>query len=330
MSDDIQISQKGAWGVITLTREKALNALSIDMCAAIDKALSQWALDDAVKAVLVEGQGEKAFCAGGDIKWMYQVGREDPAAAAHFFRVEYQMNARIAAFPKPYVALMDGICMGGGVGISMNASHRIVTERTIWAMPECAIGLIPDVGATYMLPRLPGGLGRYLGLTGARLKGADCLSAEVASHFTQNQKLPALREALLALDLGSDPSGQISEAVASYHEGQPGDLIESLHLIDQLFDRKEDLPHLMERLRTDPSKLAEKALFALKTSSPTSLHLTHHMLSDPSPSFVETLAREFCVAAHLMEGPDFHEGVRAQMIDKDRLPQWSPSKINDV
>ena len=174
---EIIFTQRGGLAVVTLNRPKALNALTLAMCQALDRKLIEWRADTSVHAVLIKGEGERAFCAGGDIRWLHNLllthGAEE---AGGFYAIEYPMNARLHHFPKPYIALLDGIAMGGGVGVSIHGSHRIVTERTMFAMPETGIGLFPDVGATYVLPRLPGALGQYLGLTGARLHAADCRS----------------------------------------------------------------------------------------------------------------------------------------------------------
>ncbi len=320
----------GEWGVITLARPKALNSLTKEMCATLDAALIRWADDDEVKAVLIEGAGEKAFCAGGDIRWLYDAGQQDPAAAATFFRVEYLMNARIAAFPKPYVALMDGVTMGGGVGVSLSASHRIATDRTLWAMPECGIGLIPDVGGTYLLSRLPGGLGYYLGLTGRRLSGQDCLDAEIATHLVPAAEVAALREILLGLALGSEAKGAIDAALKAYRPGRPGPLIDQVRDIDTYFMQISSVAALVEKLRRVETDFAKKALTGLKSGSPTSLVLTHRLIKEAPEAINDCLMKEFCAAARLMAGPDFHEGVRAQIIDKDRRPQWSPGRLTDV
>lgn len=329
-SGDIAFTQAGNWGVITLTRAKALNSLTMEMCAAIDQHLAAWEKDDSIKAVLVEGAGEKAFCAGGDIRWLIETGKEDPAAAAKFFRVEYLMNARIAAYTKPYVALMDGICMGGGVGISMSASHRIVTDRTLWAMPECGIGLIPDVGATYMLPRLPGGMGLYLGLTGARLKGPDCVTAEVGTHYVEGDSIDPVRTKLLAADLSGNTKLAIDAVLKENSSGRHGDIIEDLRDIDTYFEEVTSISELLLTLRRADEPFTQKCYSQIRSGSPTSLALTLKSFNEAPATFNECISREFCVAANLMTSNDFHEGVRAQIIDKDRNPTWDPVRHDDV
>lgn len=327
MTSDIRTEEQGAWGVITLTRPKTLNSLSMQMCQAIDDALSKWADDDRIKAVLIEGEGEKAFCAGGDIRWLNDTGKQDPVAAAQFFRVEYRMNTRIAHYNKPYVALMDGICMGGGVGISMSASHRVATGRTLWAMPECGIGLIPDVGASYALPRLPSGMGNYLAFTGTRLKGADCLTAEVATHMVDEEDLPTIREKLLSLDPSGDAiSGVLDDAA----NRRPSDLIEMLETIRVFFGSIESVPDLTKKLKDEKDSFRAHCLDAINKASPTSLLLTLQLLNEAPENFAACIAREFNVVANIMNGHDFYEGVRAQVIDKDRQPSWNPEKLADI
>ena len=197
VDDEIQFARRGDLMVVTLNRPRALNALTLPMCRALDEGLRAWQADPAIGAVLIKGEGDRAFCAGGDIRWLHGVlTAEGAAAACRFYALEYPMNARLHHFPKPWIALLDGIAMGGGVGVSVHGSHRIVTERTLFAMPETGIGLFPDVGATFMLPRLPGGLGLYLGLTGARLGAADCLHAGIGTAHVAADRLDALEASL--------------------------------------------------------------------------------------------------------------------------------------
>jgi enoyl-CoA hydratase/carnithine racemase len=327
---DITTKTQGAWGIIELTRPKALNSLTKDMCERMGAALADWAADDAVAAILVRGEGDRAFCAGGDIRWLYDTGREDPEAAASFFRSEYRMNAQIAALQKPYVALMDGVCMGGGVGISMNASHRIVTERTMWAMPECAIGLIPDVGATYLLPRLPGGLGAYLGLTGRRLTGADCLIAEIATHVVPSTEMETLGERLLELSFETDPKAAIDQVLSDLADPQPGELASALPDIDRFFGRVDSIEGLLTDLEREGGAFGQQSLEQMAPASPTSLKLTRHALATAPSSFDDCIRREFNVTANILRNHDLYEGVRAQIIDKDRSPKWSPATLDAV
>jgi len=325
----VHFAKEGAWGVITLDRPKALNSLTLDMCLSMQGQLEAWATDDSVTAVLIEGAGDRAFCAGGDIRWLASTAKDDPLKAASFFRTEYKMNNYIAHYPKPYVALVDGVCMGGGVGVSATAVRRIMTKRTIWAMPECGIGLMPDVGASYILNQLPGGLGLYLALTGARMTGEDCLAGGIATHTIDDERLSAVREGLLQADLAGDPLKAI-DAVADQWAIEPqGDYLAIRDDIDRLFTNVQSFEALFQSLE-GAGAFGDKALAAIRPGSPTSLALTLRLLNEAPKTFSECIVREFCVAAHLMEGPDFLEGVRAQIIDKDRNPNWQPSELSAV
>lgn len=332
MSDqDILFSREGDWGIVTLNRPKALNALNSDMCVRMDEQLRQWADDDRVKAILIEGAGEKAFCAGGDIRWLVDTAKEDHVEAATFFRKEYRLNNLIAHYDKPYIALIDGICMGGGVGVSCMADRRIMSTRSMWAMPECGIGLIPDVGASYALNQLKGGIGLYLALTGTRMTGPDCLSAEIATNVVADDAVDATRKALLDADLSSDNALRaIDEALGQHNVSDPGEFVHSMRDIDQHFGRVESVEKLKADLAETGGTFGQGCLDRMAPGSPTSQALTLRLLKDAPDGFSECIKREFCVTAHLLEGPDFLEGVRAQIIDKDRDPKWQPANIEDV
>ncbi|MGV6820433.1 MAG: enoyl-CoA hydratase/isomerase family protein [Parvularcula sp.] len=330
MSGDIIIRVEGAWGIITLNRPAALNSLTQEMCGDIDAALARWDSDPAVKAVLVEGEGERAFCAGGDIKSLAAAAARDPVAAADFFRTEYRMNVRVHRFSKPYVALLDGVTMGGGVGISMSASHRIATDRTVWAMPECMIGLVPDVGASWLLPRLKTGLGAWLGLTGQRLGAADLLTAGLATHHVPAASLDKCRAMLLELPLAEDPIAEIGLVLSRHHVGEDGQLVKQLGEIARLFGDYGNVSHLITMLQSDSSSLASTALGDIAAASPTSLALTHRLLANVPESFEACISREFCVTSHCLAAHDFGEGVRAQIIDKDRAPKWLPASLAEI
>ena len=326
MNDEIKIERRGAWGVVTLTRDKALNSLTKPMCEALDEALAEWARDGAVRAVLIEGAGDRAFCAGGDIRWLAETAKRDAGEAATFFRQEYRMNTRIQNFPKPYVALIDGICMGGGVGISAGASHRIVTERTMWAMPECGIGLIPDVGASHHLKAVPRAAALYLGLTGARLKGEDLLALGLADAMVPSDRLPKLRDTLLALSLDSDAHARISAALPDSSASVQTPVTQAAAPFAEARSVEDALDRLAASAQPTDKASAERIL----AGSPTSLRLTWRLLTEAPETFEDCISREFRVAAHLMEGPDFLEGVRAQVVDKDRNPRWSPAELAGV
>ena len=332
MSEDILFSRSGDWGVVTLNREKALNALNWDMVKAMRARLVRWAGDQAVKAVLVTAVGEKSFCAGGDIRWLHDTAKADPAHACEFFREEYRNNALIYHFPKPYVAMIDGIVMGGGVGISVHGDFRVAGDRTLFAMPETGIGLFPDVGGGHFMPRLHDGLGLYYALSGARAKAADCMAAGIATHYVPSEAQDALKEALLGAALGEQPRADI-EAVLDEHASDPGHagVNDARKDIARLFTDHDNLGALLAALDQDDSEFAKKTLETLSRMSPTSVVLTfEQMRKGQALDFDDVMKMEFRLVRRVMEGRDFFEGVRAQIIDKDRNPKWSPSGIDEV
>jgi enoyl-CoA hydratase len=330
--DEIRIHRHRGLVLVTLNRPRALNALSLGMCRALDDGLRRWGADPEVHAVLIKGAGERAFCAGGDIRWLYHVLKtrgEDEALG--FYALEYPMNARLHHFPKPYVALLDGIAMGGGVGVSVHGSHRVVTERTAFAMPETGIGLFPDVGATYVLPRLPGALGMYLGLTGARLGAADCLFAGIGSCYVPAGRLDQLEGALAEADLAGDARGAV-EGVLDRFRDDPGPppLAEHMARIDLCYGRDE-LAAVLRALEAEPTGWGRAQLETLATKSPTSLAVTFRQLRQGAAlDFDEAMRLEYRLVHRFVAGHDFREGVRALIIDKDNRPQWRPDRLEDV
>jgi len=329
VTDDILFKQTGAWGVITLNREKALNALTWDMVKAMRAQLIVWAGDDTVKAVLVKGAGERAFCAGGDIRWLHDAAKADPAHASEFFREEYRNNSLIYHYPKPYVALIDGIVMGGGVGISVHGDFRVAGDATLFAMPETGIGLFPDVGGGHFMPRLHDGLGLYYALTGARAKAADCMAAGIATHYAPADKYAELEAALMAAPLGAHAHGDI-ETVLDVYAGDPGHAgVNDLRGdVARLFVGHETLASLMAALKADGSTFADEPLKTLVRMSPTSMALTfQQMKRGHRLDFDDTMKMEFRIVSRVMQGKDFFEGVRAQILDKDREPKWSPASL---
>ena len=332
MTNDILFEQSGDWGVVTLNREKALNALTWDMVKAMYAQLSTWAADRSVKAVLVRSMGDRAFCAGGDIRWLHEEAQKDAAAASEFFRDEYTNNALIYHYPKPYVSLIDGIVMGGGVGISVHGDFRVAGDATLFAMPETGIGLFPDVGGGHFMPRLHDGVGLYYALTGARAKAADCMAAGIATHYTPTDKMAALEEALLNAELGDHAHADI-ETVLDEHAGDPGHaaINDVRREIAQLFIGHETAAELMGALIGDGGEFARETLKTLERMSPTSLRLTfEQMRRGHQQDFDQTMKMEFRMVRRVMAGHDFFEGVRAQIIDKDRDPKWKPASLADV
>ncbi|WP_375207799.1 enoyl-CoA hydratase/isomerase family protein [Hyphococcus sp.] len=332
MSEEILFDQTGDWGVVTLNREKALNALNWDMVKTMRARLTQWAGDSSVKAVLVKGAGAKAFCAGGDIRWLHDTAKDDPAYASEFFREEYRNNSLIYHYPKPYVAMIDGIVMGGGVGISVHGDFRVAGDATLFAMPETGIGLFPDVGGGHFMPRLHDGLGLYYALTGARAKAADCMAAGVATHYAGAEKYSELEKALIETPLGDHAHADI-ETVLDVYAGYPGHAgVNDLRPeIARLFQGHATLAALMAALESDGGDFAKTTHATLLKMSPTSMALTfEQMQRGHGLDFDEVMKMEFRMVRRIMEGHDFFEGVRAQIIDKDRNPKWSPDELSKV
>lgn len=332
MTDEILFDRAGAWGVVTLNRPQALNALTWGMVKAFRTKLDEWANDSGVSAVLVKGAGEKAFCAGGDIRWLHDEAKKDSAHASEFFRDEYENNAAIYHFPKPYVALIDGVVMGGGVGVSVHGDFRVAGDRTLFAMPETGIGLFPDVGGGHFMPRLGGGLGLYLALTGARAKAADCVYAGVATHYAPTEKMPALEAALTGADLAGDACAAIAHILDAYAEDASAPTLDDhREAVDRHFTGKASFDDILASLKDDDSNFAADALKTLGRMSPTSLRVTfEQMTRGRDLDFDEVMKMEFRIVRRVMEGHDFFEGVRAQIIDKDRNPQWRPAALAEV
>jgi enoyl-CoA hydratase len=327
----VLIDRAGSVGRIRLNRPKALNSLTLEMVRKISAALDDFVGDPHVAAVLVTGEGERGLCAGGDIRALYHSGRTGTDLAETFWRDEYVLNARIKNYPKPYVAIMDGITMGGGVGISAHGSHRVVTERTRVAMPETGIGFFPDVGGTWLLARSPGEIGTYLGLTGEPVGAADAIYAGLADFLVPVATLPGLVEALETLPAGVDGEyvRTIIEAFAT--SVGPPPIQEHRAEIDDAFAADEIATILASLARSD-TEFARKTGATLRAKSPTSLKLTLRLLrlARTSTSLEQCLEREFAAGRKMLRGHDFCEGVRAAVIDKDRNPRWSPAMLDEI
>ncbi len=320
LTNDISIRKSGQAGRITFTRPKALNALSYDMCLAIEQALDAWATDDAVKLIVIDAEGEKAFCAGGDIAELYDTGTKgDFAYGRTFWADEYRMNAKLFEFPKPVVSFMQGFTMGGGVGVGCHGSHRIVGESSQIAMPECGIGLVPDVGGSLILSQAPGRLGEYLALTTARMNGSDAILAGFADFYVPQDQWPALIS-----QLENTADWALIDAASTQPE--PGPIAAELSEIDAYFggERLSDVLTLLQHRESD---FATATLKKLGRNSPVAmgaaLELIHRVRTRPNMRFA--LDQEYRFTFRAMEHGDFLEGVRAQIIDKDRNPQWKHS-----
>ena len=325
---------EGGLASVLLNRPQALNALTREMAVALDAALTAWTADDRVKAVVIRGAGGRAFCAGGDIRRLYDEGRAGGRYPYDFYRDEYCCNARLHHFPKPYVALLDGIVMGGGVGVSVHGSHRVVTENTLFAMPETGIGLFPDVGGTFFLPRLPGALGLYLGLTGARLKAADALHAGIGGCHVPAARLDEMVAALAAA-LKAAPAAAaratVDTVLARFHvDPGPPPLAAQRAMIDRVFAQA-SVDEILAALAAEAGDFAAGLLAGLKTKSPTSLKLTHRQIrAGIGRPFEDCMRLEWRMVNRIVAGHDFYEGTRAVVVDKDQKPAWRPASLAAV
>lgn len=319
---DIRIERSGKAGLITLTRPAALNALTHEMVRVFQEALLAWESDPEIAAVLIRGEG-RAFCAGGDIARVYRECREG-RPPVDFFYDEYQLNAYLRAYPKPCVSLIDGIVMGGGVGISVHGSHRILSEKTRFAMPEVGIGFFPDVGGSYFLPRLRDRFGYYLGLTGAHVGWGDCLRAGIATDCIPSEALDGLVGEIC-------DTGDVAAAIASRRTvPQPETPEEAWRAISEIL-AGDSVPAIVERLEAESGEWAAKALAAMRRASPTSLHVTLRLLTEGSTlSMEECMRMEFRIVTRMLAGNDFMEGIRAVLIDKDGKPDWRPATLAEI
>lgn len=323
---DVSARVENGIGRITLNRPKALHALTTEMCVAMTEALTAWQDNPSVRAVMVDhAEGTRGFCAGGDIRMVAQSGRADGKAADEFFRIEYSLNNQIKHYPKPYIALMHGITMGGGVGISIHGSHRIATENTLFAMPETGIGLFPDVGGGWFLPRLEGELGTWLALTGARLKGADVLAAGIATHLIASENLPNVKARILAGEALDDVLKDYTQVPA-----KPG-YVEYLDIINHCFSRP-TITDICLALKMADDDWATAQADILKSRSPLSLSVSLEQLRRGArmASFEDVMRMEYRIACHIIRSHDFSEGVRAVIEDKDNAPTWSPTTLSGV
>jgi enoyl-CoA hydratase len=328
---ELIVRREGVAGVIRLNRPKALNALTLEMGRGIVTALDGFEADPSVALVLLEGAGERGLCAGGDIRGLYESARTGGDLGKVFWREEYILNARIASFPKPYVAFMDGIVMGGGVGLSAHGSHRIVTEKSKVGMPEVSVGFFPDVGGTWLLSRAPGELGTYYGLTGTTMTGADAVYAHLADVLIASGKWPDLRQALTQAPEAADAGAvrAIIDGFASPNAAAP--IAAQQRLIDALFGH-DSIEEIVTALAHHTSEFAQGSLQTILGNSPTGLKLTLKLLrmARNSSSLEQCLSREYAAALEIFVNHDFPEGIRAAVIDKDRNPQWQPARIEDV
>ncbi|XP_027877977.1 3-hydroxyisobutyryl-CoA hydrolase, mitochondrial isoform X1 [Xiphophorus couchianus] len=331
---EVLLEKAGRAAVITMNRPKVLNALNLSMIRRIHPQLLKWESDPETDMVIIKAAGGKAFCAGGDIRAVTEAGKVGDSLAQDFFREEYMLNNSIGSYRKPYVAIIDGITMGGGVGLSVHGRFRVATEKTLFAMPETAIGLFPDVGGGYFLPRLRGKLGLFLALTGFRLKGRDVQRAGVATHFVESKKIPELEQRLVGLKSPSD--SDVSRLLESFQaqsdldSDKPFILDKHTSDIDRMFGSS-SVEGILQNLKADGSDFARKQVEILSRMSPTSLKVTFRQLqAGAAMSLQDVLVMEYRLSQACMRGHDFYEGVRSVLIDKDQNPRWSPPSLDQV
>ncbi|MHC1943222.1 enoyl-CoA hydratase/isomerase family protein [Bradyrhizobium sp. UFLA06-06] len=328
---DLIARKEGSAGIIRLNRPKAINAVTLEMFHDIDRALDLFEADRDVAVVVLEGAGDRGLCAGGDIRALWESSKAKGDLGKILWRDEYILNARIKKFPKPYVAFMDGIVMGGGVGLSAHGRHRVVTERTKLAMPEVGLGFFPDVGGTYLLSRSPGEIGTYFGLTGTTMNGPDAIYAKFADAVVPSANLPALREALTKVPPGTN-SAEIDRLIGGFATGETAGPVAAMQArIDGWFARGR-MEDVVAALTADGSDMAQDTLKMLGEKSPRGMVVTLKLLrlARATATLEECLVREYRAALEVFASDDFREGVRAAVIDKDRNPTWSPTRIEQV
>ncbi len=332
MSDQSEILIEVTNGVarVTLNRPEVLNALTRKMCVALRENLSAWAQDPEIHMVLLKGAG-RAFCAGADIRRMHEIGHDDPAQAIEYYREEYSLDVAVSRFPKPYVVLMDGIVMGGGLAVSEYGTARVITENVQVAMPETGIGLFPDVGAIHLLSRCPGEIGMFLGLTGTRVSATDTIYGGLADYFVPSDRLAGLEEDLMSADLSSNPAAEIRRLIElRAEEPSGGELIRHQRRIDFFFSF-DSVEEILAELNQDGGAWESGVAETLRRKSPTSLKLAHRLIREHSShDLAYCLRAGWRVVNRTLAGHDFYEGVRAVIIDKDKAPNWQPSTLSAI
>jgi enoyl-CoA hydratase len=323
-SDEVLTRVDNGVGLITLNRPKAINSLNQYMVEALSAVLTRWEDDDSVHTVVLSGAGERGLCAGGDVVAVYDSARKDGIETRRFWRYEYLLNGQIARFPKPYVALMDGIVMGGGVGVSAHGSVRVVTETSKVAMPEVGIGFVPDVGGTFLLARAPGKLGLYAALTGAPFSGADAIAMGFADHYVPHDELAGFTDAIVA-------DGVESALDRHAIEPPPSELVAQRDWIDECFSG-DTVQDIVAALRGHDAAAAKTAADLIASRSPIAVSVALEAVRRAAKmeTLDEVLAQDYRVSSASAHSHDLVEGIRAQIIDKDRNPKWSPATLADV
>lgn len=329
---DVLFSVEDNLGFITLNRPKALNALTTTMFGAIYEQLQIWQHDTDVHAVVIQAPPGKIFCAGGDVRWVFDVGRDDPLIPMQLFKHEYRLNHLISVFGKPYIALMDGLTIGGGVGITLHGSHSVAGEQFAFTMPEASIGFFPDIGASHLLSACPGGFGLYLGLTGRRLKSADAYAMGLVNYTVAADNFSSILSHLRACDLSQNATEQVNACLEAHQCDMPaGSAPAEADAVHAVFDNKANLEEVFEALEQQNTAWSEETKALLLEQSPLSLHVTFEQLKRAKGlSLAECLSMDYGLAYHFFKNHDFYEGVRARLVDKDKSPKWSPASWSDV
>ncbi len=333
---EILFEQRGRLGLVTLNRPKAMNALTHGMALALETQLDAWAADVSIGVVAIRGAGDRAFAAGGDIRALYDAGRPgqgDGRRNFAFFADEYRLNTRIKRYPKPYVGVMDGVVMGGGVGVSVHGTRRVAGDRTVFAMPETGIGLFPDVGATHFLPRLPGQTGMWLGLTGARLKTADAVACGICDFHVPTPVMDELVDALARFDAaGREPSEALDWILEAFARAPEDETVLDRHRerIDRCFGA-DSVEGVLAALEADGHEWSLTQRDAILTKSPTSTRIAFRQIrAGAGLEFENCMRLEYRLARYCMTHPDFYAGVRAVIVDKDNRPRWQPATLDEA
>jgi enoyl-CoA hydratase len=331
MSDDILFTQEKHIGLITLNRAQSLNALTLPMIIALQQQLQQWQEDSSIHAVVIRAAPGKAFCAGGDVRWLYEAGKNHDPKQMQFFWHEYRLNHFIHQFNKPYIALMDGITMGGGVGISLHGSHPVASERFVFAMPETGIGFFPDIGASYLLSRCPGVLGVYLGLTGNRLNPADAYHLGLIKHIIPADRFNDTLHKLIEADLSMNASVEVDKCLQQTAiPVQTTPIAELIATINHCFNATE-MEAIINNLTEVDDEWHRETLNTLQQKAPLSLKVTLAQIQKARAlDMAECVTMDYCLVGHFMRDNDFYEGVRALLVDKDKSPRWTPDSLAKV
>lgn len=328
--DEVIFQEKKNWGIVKLNRPKALNALNLNMVRMLFAGLKQWETLPEIKGVIIKGEG-RAFCAGGDIKELLGAVENSSALIKDFFRDEYMLNRQIHLYPKVYVACLDGIVMGGGAGLSIHGAYRIVTERTVFAMPETGIGFFPDVGASYFLSRLPGETGMFLGLTGTRIGAGDMVYLGLGTHYVPSEKIGELENALLNCKLHEAVCREVEPIINEFAKKPPdADLVQYREVIDRCFG-KDSVEGIIMALSNEDNPWALKVLEELRKKSPTSLKVTYRLIREgKNLDFDSSLRLEYRLSQRMVRHKDYYEGVYAIVVDKTHTPMWEPNSLEKV